>query len=137
MKKKIIVLVAIVSLSFAANAFAVAQAFTWLATVGGGDQVVQPITAPNAALTLKPSAGVIIGYSSQTTGQSYSLGTYHTSGTFTYATTSTDTNIYRYPTAGGNGVAQGSIQKGPDAPSTATTQYNWTSVAGVAWTASK
>lgn len=137
MKNKILLLAAVLTLGCAVNSFAAAQAFTWLATVGGGDQVVQPITAPNAALTLKPSAGVIIGYSSQATGQSYALGSYHTSGTFTYATTSTDTNIYRYPTPGGNGGAQTTIQKGPDAPATATSQYNWTSVAGVAWTASK
>lgn len=137
MKNKVLLLAAVLTLGCAANSYAAAQAFTWLATVGGGDQAVVPITAPNATLTFKPSAGVIMGYSSQATGQSYSLGSYHTSGTFTYATTSTDTNIYRYPNTGGNGIAQASIQKGPAAPATATTQYDWTSAAGVAWTASK
>lgn len=140
MKKKVLILAAVLTLGCAANSFAAAVAFTWLsagtATDNGGGNQDMAVTSPVPQLTFKPSAGVVVGYSSHANGLSYSLGTYHTTGTFTYATTSTDTNIYRYPNGTGNGV-QSAVQKGPDAPATATTQYDWTSVAGVAWTASK
>jgi len=140
MKKKILIVAAILTLSCAANSFAAAVAFTWLSAGtstdnGGGDQTMA-VTDPVPALTFKPSAGVVIGYSSHASGATYSLGTYHTTGTFTYATTSTDTNIYRYPSASGN-ATQANVQKGPNAPATASTQYDWTNAAGVAWTASK
>ncbi len=139
MKRKALLLATVLTLSWAANSFAAAVAFTWLsagtsAAPGGGNQS-PAVTAPVPTLTFHPSAGVVIGYSSHATGVSYSIGTYHMSGVFTYATTSTDTNIYRYPNA--SNATQSGVQKGPDAPSSATAQYDWTNCAGVAWTASK
>ena len=135
MKNKVLILAALLTLSCATNSFA---AFDWLsktAPVGGGTQDF-PKTGTNLLLQVKPSANVVMGYDVTTTGVSYSLGSYHVSGTFTYATSSTDTNIFRFPTAGGN-ATQSTVQKGPAAPATATTAIDWTSAAGVAWTASK
>jgi len=139
MKKKALILAALFTLTCAANSFAAAVGFTWLsegttADPGGGSQTMA-VTDPVPALTFKPSAGVVVGYSSHASGATYSLGTYHMTGTFTYATTSTDTNFYRYPNA--SNATQDDVQKGPDAPADASTEYDWTSVAGVAWTASK
>lgn len=139
MKKKVLLFAALLTLSCAANSFAAAVDFTWLSagtsTDNGGGNQTMAVTAPVPELVFKPSAGVVMGYSSHVSGATYALGSYHTTGTFTYATTSTDTNIYRYPNASNS--VQADVQKGPNAPTDATTQYDWTTVAGVAWTASK
>lgn len=135
MKKKVLLLVAILTITCATNSFA---AFDWLsktAPVGGGTQTF-PHTGANLQLDVKPSANVVLGYDVTATGVSYTLCSYHVSGTFTYCTSSTDTNIYRYATTGGN-ATQSAVQKGPNAPATATTAIDWTAAAGVAWTASK
>jgi hypothetical protein len=135
MKNKVLLLATILTISCATNSFA---AFSWLSTtapVGGGTQNF-PRTGTNLQLSVNPSANVVLGYDVTATGVSYTLCAYHVSGTFTYCTSSTDTNIYRFPTSGGN-ATQASVQKGPSAPATATTAIDWTSANGVAWTASK
>lgn len=133
MKKKILLLAAVLSFAFAANSFA---AFAWIADgtagSGGGTQQV-PITGNIPAANFKPSANVIMGYAAHTTGASYTLGAYHFSGTFTYATTSVDTNIWRKENVGGNGT-QSAVAVPPDAPADQNTPVDWVSGA---WTASK
>ena len=124
MKNKVILLAAVLSLTCSANAFA---AFAWITTSASGDSAI-PKTGTRQALSIKPSANVSLGYDTIALGASYSIGSYHATGTFTYATTSTDTNIYRYLN-----TAQSSAQVGPDAPATATSMVSW----GAGWTASK
>lgn len=134
MKKITILLTVMLTLSTAANSFA---AFAWLSSADPpASTQIYTATAPNPDLTLKPSANVYIGYDAGANGVSYTLGSYHKSGTFTYCTSSTDTNIFRFNTTGGNGT-QANVQECPDAPATATTEINWDNAAGVAWTATK
>lgn len=129
MKKKILVLAAVLSLACAANSFAAAM--TWLSTTTGGGTQAITITSPNQSAEFKPSANVYVGYAKHATGAAYTLATYHLSGTFTYATTSVDTNIFRFENTNGN-ATQGDVQLGPDAPASATAGVSWTG-----WTASK
>lgn len=124
MKNKVILLAAVLTLTCSANAFA---AFAWITTTTAGDSVI-PVTGTRPALNIKPSANVSLGYDTIALGASYSVGTNHATGTFTYATTSTDTNIYRFLN-----TLQSSPQVGPDAPASATAQVAW----GAGWTASK
>lgn len=124
MKNKVLLLAAVLTLTCSANAFA---AFAWITTSAAGDSAI-PVTGTRPALNIKPSANVRLGYDTIALGASYSVGSYHATGTFTYATTSTDTNIYRFLN-----TDQASAQVGPDAPASATAQVSW----GAGWTASK
>lgn len=141
MKKRILILAAVLSLGCAANSFA--AAITWLsvgttASPGGGTQENTP-TAPAPKISFKPSAGVVVGYAKQTNGPTYTLATYHMTGTYAYATTSVDTNIYRKEnTAAGGNATQANVTalNVPDAPADVNVNMGPIWVAG-AWTASK
>jgi hypothetical protein len=141
MKKRILILAAVLSLGCAANSFAAALAWLSLGTTGdpgGGTQVFTP-TAPAPGISFRPSAGVVMGYAKQTNGPTYTLATYHMTGTFCYATTSVDTNIYRKENvAVGGNATQGNVTAlaVPAAPADVNTNMGPTWVAG-AWTASK
>jgi len=138
MKSKVLVIAAVLTLCFSANAFAAAAAATWLARNADGS-FSWTVTNTITPFSVKPSANVWIAYGSETTGVAYSLGTLHTSGTFTYATTSTDTNIYRFANTvqtsatQGAGTYGGSGQLPPNSPADATNAIAW----GAGWTASK
>ena len=132
MKNKVLMLAAVFTFALAANSFAASSAFTWLTTTGGA--ATPTITSPNPTFSFKPSANVTFGLSVEATGVSYSLGTFHTSGTRTYATTSTDTNIYYFDNAAASLANSASTATKPaDAPATATTMVSW----GTGWSASK
>lgn len=128
--KKIIFFAAVLIMGYSANSFAGASA--WLSPQTDGTWTL----GSTVQLTgIKPSANVILGYgatsatvNSVTTGIAYCLGTYHTSGTFSYATSSGDTNIFRYP----KNETNNTFTVPPDSPSTATAGATWTG-----WTASK
>jgi hypothetical protein len=141
MKKRILILAAVLTLGCAVNSFAAAIAWLSAGTTsapGGGTQSFTP-TAPAPAIEFKPSAGVVVGYAKQTNGPTYTLATYHMTGTFCYATTSVDTNIYRKENtaAGGNSTQTNVTALGvPDAPADVNVDMGATWVAG-AWTASK
>jgi hypothetical protein len=138
MKSKVLMLAAVLTLCFSANAFAAAAAAGWLARSADGS-FAWTVTNTITPFSVKPSANVWIAYGGETTGVSYSLGTLHTSGTFTYATTSTDTNIYRFANAvqtsatQGAGTYGGSGQLPLASPPDATSAISWTA----GWTASK
>lgn len=134
MKFKIFALAAILTLGVSSVSFA---ASAWVAR-GDDGSVTFTGTAPVPSLTIKPSANVFFGFDVLTNGTTYSIGTIHTSGTFTYATSSTDTNIYRYANASNANATDslttytGSAQLPPDAPTDVTSSAVWTG-----WTASK
>lgn len=130
MKSKVLLLAAVLTLTCAANSFA--AAFAWLTTTGGA--ATPTITSPNPTFAFKPSSNVIFGFSVDAAGISYSLGTFHSTGTRSFGTTSTDTNIYYFDNAAANlanTVAEAT--KPGDSPATATTLIAW----GTGWTASK
>lgn len=145
MKNKIKILAAVLTLGFAVNSFAatVSPTVTWLSAGtttdnGGGTQTITG-TAPAPNLAIKPSAGVVVGYAVTANGPTYTLATYHTSGTFAYATTSVDTNLYRKEnTAAGGNATQANVTalNVPDAPADVNVNMGPIWVAG-AWTASK
>lgn len=129
MKFKAIVLSAVITLTCAANSFA---AFGWLTTTGGA--ATPTITSPNQTFAFKPSSNVVFGYDVTATGISYSLGTFHTTGTRSYGTTSTDTNIYYFDNSAVTKANTTTAAAKPgDAPATANTLIAW----GTGWTASK
>ncbi len=133
MKSKVILLAAVLTLTCAVNSFA---AFAWIATSAAGEAVI-PRTAPRPALNLKPSANVVVGYDTVAgTGISYALGTFHTTGTKSFGTNSTDTNLYYFDNSGAATPIANTIAaatKPPDAPATAASQVAWP----VGWTAAK
>jgi hypothetical protein len=134
MKIKTLLLVAILTLGFSSFSFG---ASGWLAR-GGDGSVTFAGTAPIPSLTIKPSANVFFSWDVLANGTTYSIGTIHTSGTFTYCTSSIDTNIYRMPNASNaNGTTSQTAYTGtaalcPNAPVNTTTPPDWTG-----WTASK
>ena len=138
MRSKIIVLAAILSLASSSVAFGAAGAAAWLERADDGSVVI-PGTAPTPSLTIKPSANVFLGWAVETGGTAYTLGTLHTSGTFTYATTSTDTNIYRWQNSTNANattsltVYTGTAKLPPASPIDATNVIAWEA----GWTASK
>ena len=138
MKFRILALAAILTLAVSSVAFATAGTAAWLAR-GTDGSVVIPGTLPVPSLTLKPSANVFFSWAVESGGTAYSLGTLHTSGTFTYATTSTDTNIYRWANAtNANATTSltdytGSGALCPSSPASATDVISW----AAGWTASK
>jgi hypothetical protein len=130
--KKALLLAVVLIMGYSANCFAAAAALCSQAA----DGTYSIGTTANHQLTgVKPSANVRLSYGSTTqtvggvvTGIAYTLGTYHSSGTFTYATSSGDTNIYRFP----KNESTNAFSLPPDAPTTATAGATWTG-----WTASK
>ena len=137
MKNKILILAAILTLGVSANAFAAAGTMAWLTKAVDGSFAF-PVTTSIQPLSVKPSANVWVGYGFETTGVAYGLATLHTSGTFTYATTSTDTNIYRMANtsqtfAATTGAYGGTGANCPATPSDAISGIAW----GAGWTASK
>jgi hypothetical protein len=138
MKFKIMLLAAILTLGISSVSFGGAN---WVDR--GADGSVSFTSASNSIpLIMKPSANVFFSWDVLANGTTYSIGTIHTSGTFTYATSSVDTNIYRWsndaPTysnanAGTSLTAYtGTAHKCPDAPADTNTSPVWTG-----WTASK
>lgn len=130
MKNKVILLAAVLTLTCSANAFA---AFGWITNVAGEAIIGTAGTRPT--LNIKPSANVSLGYDTVTgTGISYSLGSFHSTGTRSFGSSSTDTNIYYFDNAAaGLANTAASATKVPNAPATATTQISWPT----GWTASK
>jgi hypothetical protein len=130
MKIKVLILAAVLTLTCSANAFA---AFAWIANVSG--ECIIPVTGTRPALNIKPSANVTLGYDTVAgSGISYSLGSFHSTGTRSFGSSSTDTNLYYFDNAAA-GIANtiNTATPVPDAPTTATTQIAW----GAGWTASK
>jgi hypothetical protein len=137
MKSRILLLTVVLTLGFTVNAFAAAGTMAWLAKAADGSFAF-PVTGSVVVFNIRPSANVWIGYGAETTGVAYGLATLHSSGTFTYATTSTDTNIYRYENtnqsfSAATGAYNGSGVNCPATPADATSQVAW----GAGWTASK
>lgn len=131
MKNKVLLLAAILTLGCAANSFA---AFAWITPGSDGSATIPRGTS--ASLIIKPSANVVLGYDTIATGATYSLGTFHTTGTMSYGTSSTDTNIYRFDNAGAATPLANTIAtatKVPDAPTDTNNQISWPA----GWTASK
>src|SRR6266498_4997746 len=123
MKNKVLLLAAVLTLGFSANAFAAVGTMAWLSKSADGSFAF-PVTNSIVVLTVKPSANVWLGYGPESTGAAYGLAALHSSGTFTYATTSTDTNIYRYlntsqTTANTTGLYAGSGANCPATPADA------------------
>lgn len=137
MKFRILALAAILSLGVSSLAFATAGTASFLARGTDGSVTIAG-TSPVPSLILKPSANVFFSWAVESGGTAYSIGTLHTAGTFTYATSSTDTNIYRWQnTSNANNTSSlttygGSGVKCPSSPASATGTVDWTG-----WTASK
>jgi uncharacterized protein YxeA len=89
MKKTILFLLAITCV--ASTAFAAYQSIENGASIGS-----------TSTTTIKGSKGVQAIYNADTTtsGQGYTIGVYHSSGTQTYATSSGDTKIYKQDVTG-------------------------------------
>lgn len=115
MKKTVLLIAAVLTLGVSANSFA-----AWLTTTDNLGCATLNLTG------LKPSANVVLGYKPGGSGVAYSVGTYHSSGSFSYGTSSGDTNIFRMPVNGST------FTEPPAAPTTAGAGADWT-----AWTAAK
>lgn len=96
MKKMVFLLAALSILAISVNVFAFGESAAWLTRDAGGNVTI-PTTTPRQPLILKPSANVFFSWGVDVAGAAYTIGTVHTSGTFVYATSSVDTNIYRMP----------------------------------------
>lgn len=136
MKKTILLLTALLILSLSVNAFAVTP--SWLARDAAG-AITIPVTGTRLAFSLKPSANVFFAWGVDTAGLTYTVASLHTSGSFIYATSSVDTNIYRMPftstqvTPASDGLAAPTVSITiPDTPTSPTTGAVWTG-----WTAAK
>jgi hypothetical protein len=138
MKFKILFLTVILSLGVSSVSFG---ATAWVARQTDGTVRLTGV-APVPNLDLKPSANVFFCWDVLSNGTTYSIGTIHTSGTFTYATSSVDTNIYRMPNdvaahSNANATTSLTVYTGtawlaPNAPVDVNTPAVWTG-----WTASK
>ena len=138
MKFKVLLFAAILTLGVSSISFGAAA---WVDR-GTDGSVTFTGTSPIPSLTIKPSANVFFSWDVLSNGTTYSIGTIHTSGTFTYATSSVDTNIYRWsndaPTySNANATTSltaytGTAHKCPDAPADINSFPVWTG-----WTASK
>ena len=92
MKFKLLAIAAIVSLGAASSAFATSTA--WTAQTNG--QITFGGATPGPQIVFKPSANVSMAYDSQSTGVSYTVGSYHAAGTKIYGTSSADAKIYMW-----------------------------------------
>lgn len=89
MKKYIFMIAAVVFI--ASGVYAATEDGAYQAATTGLD-----IGGSAGTTNVKSSKGVMIGYKADTTaGLGYVLGSYHTSGTQTYATSSGDTKIFK------------------------------------------
>ena len=136
MKKIAIMFVAALTLGIVSSSYVEAA---WLARQADGSVII-PVTGTRPAVSppIKPSANVFLNWAVEASGTAYTLGTTHSSGTYLYATTSGDTNIYRFllPAAtvlssDGLSITQATVP--PAAPSGANVGGTW----GTGWTASK
>jgi hypothetical protein len=138
MNNKILLLAVVLTLGISANSFGSAGTAGWKDRQPDGSVKIPGGTNSLPDLTLKPSANVFFSWAVDTTGVAYSIGTLHTSGTFTYATTSTDTNIYRWANTDQSSTSltaysNTTAKKCPDSPANATEAIAWEA----GWTASK
>lgn len=138
MKKMVFLLAALSTLAISVNVFAFGETASWLTRDAGGNVTI-PNTSPRQPLILKPSANVFFAWGVDASGAAYSIGTVHTSGTFVYATSSVDTNIYRMPvtsndmSVAGTGPFTLTLATVPPAvPPSTTVGATWTG-----WTAAK
>jgi len=97
MKKNVLKLAAVLTLGISVNSYAAALAPAWIHNVNG--TVTIPITTATIPMVLKPSANIFLGYGNDAAGTAYVLLSTHATGTFTYGTSSGDTNIFRLPSA--------------------------------------
>lgn len=133
MKKKISLLTAVLGLAFAANVMAAPTASGtgsvagWVSQTGGVIKLGAGSGTPaTPRLDLKPSANVVIYYTVNATGTVYVAGSYHTSGSYAYGTSSLDTNIFR------TGFTTGTDPVMPTVATSTTGSIDWTG-----WTAAK
>lgn len=133
MKSKVILIAAALTLTCTANSFA---AFAWFDTSAAGE-VTLGTAGTRPQLKIKPSANVVIGYDTvAATGVAYALGTFHSTGTKSFGTNSTDTNIYYFDNAGATtpiANTKATATKPPDSPTTSSSQVAWPT----GWTAAK
>lgn len=134
MKKKILLAAGMLSLVTAVSVVAAPTVSTdgsasgWVSQDASG-QIKLGVgsgTPPTPILTVKPSANVVLYYTVNATGTAYVSGSYHTSGSFAYGTSSLDTNIYR------TGYTTGTDPTMPTVADSATGAIDWTG-----WTAAK
>ena len=129
--KKILAIVAVLSLSSTA-AYAINN-LTWTAPTSGAF-TLGGVATGTASLVVKPSANVYMAYqggATPTAGTTYSLGTFHTSGSKLFGSSSVETNIFYYD----KGVAIGASTTVTPAIPTPTSIATGAFAAG--WTASK
>jgi len=97
--KKIIMIAALLTLSTSA-AYAINN-LTWTAPTSSAF-TLGAATASTPLLVVKPSANVYMAYmggAAPTAGTTYSLGTFHTSGSKLFGSSSVETNIFYYDKA--------------------------------------
>lgn len=75
--------------------FSSGAAFAWSSgTYDAGDTAGTVTVGSTSTANVKVSKGVSLSYKSQTTGLGYSVATYHSSGTKTFASSSGDSKIW-------------------------------------------
>lgn len=105
MKKIVTLLAAVLTLGVSVNSYAAARATGWLTNDAG--TVTFPVTTPNQAFSVKPSANVFLGWGVDIDGKAYVLTSTHSTGSFAYGTSSGDTNIFRLPCTNSVATASG------------------------------
>lgn len=129
--KKMIMIAALLTVSTSA-AYAIND-LAWTAPISGAF-TLGGVATGTASLAVKPSANVYLAYqggASPTAGTTYSLGTFHTSGSKLFGSSSVETNIFYYD----KGVAIGATTSVTPAIPTPTSIAVGAFAAG--WTASK
>ena len=133
--KKLLAIAAVLSLSAAAAAVygGNVNSTAWTAPTSGAF-TLGAATNASAQLNVKPSANVYMAYmggAAPTAGTTYTLGTFHTSGSKLFGSSSVETNIFYYD----KGVAIGASTTVTPAIPTPTSIATGAFAAG--WTASK
>jgi hypothetical protein len=101
----------------------------WLTTANDGSVTIDAGgVATGLTLTAKVSANVTLGYTAGPSGVAYTVASYHSSGTKSYATSSADTRIYMADN--GNNVTQTAVKAEPAITVSGTTL----SIAWTGWT---
>lgn len=129
--KKIIMIAALLTVGTSA-AYAIND-LAWTAPISGAF-TLGGVATGTASLAVKPSANVYLAYqggASPTAGTTYSLGTFHTSGSKLFGSSSVETNIFYFD----KGVAIGATTSVTPAIPTPTSIAVGAFAAG--WTASK
>lgn len=136
MKKTILLLTALLILSFSVNTFAATPGWQNRDAAGA---ITIPVTGTRLPFSLKPSANVFFAWGVDAAGLTYTVASLHTSGSFIYATSSVDTNIYRMPftstqvVPNADGLTAPTVSIAiPDTPVSPTVGAVWTG-----WTAAK